>query len=454
MIYRNLSHGLQIVQSCLAKMAVGAIDGKNFAIPLDAIDEIRASLKSPRHLFFCAAEDARFASLPIIMSMRNTTCPMQRAIAVLTQILQRIPRIIAGLGNEPFATDVAVAQGTIQGALNELQAAQAAMKAEPVDTALSPVADAPRGLAGPATFQNLAQMYLTWAQSRQRSGRFNGEHLRNVTNDLMSFAEQCGERLFADLQQHELSTWLRAHPSWKSVATKKRVVASIIIACNWLARQGFIGGHPFSVPDELRGEPVLPRNMADVGTYVRLMWAAPRALRRALYFLRRTGCRTCEMRELRWGQLTLEGEATYARMSAHKTWGKTKKPRIIGIDRATARFLANLRRQITPNPEDYVFLSTRQTPWDRGNFNKLVKRWCLSLGIQPIQPYGIRHLYATTAIEAGFSLRQIADQMGLESVRMIERFYGSHSRQREGHVSGIASEITKKRKRNKKSNDQ
>jgi hypothetical protein len=64
--------------------------------------------------------------------------------------------------------------------------------------------------------------------------------------------------------------------------------------------------------------------------------ASARPLRRALFFLRRSGCRTCELRAMRWRHV--DWEAGVVRLAEHKTARTTSEVRLIGMDRATLRF--------------------------------------------------------------------------------------------------------------------
>jgi integrase len=463
MIFRNLAQGIKIVQSLLAQMVSFTLsDGRNWGIPHDSLDEIRARLMPARRMLEKMEESERLAHLPVINSMRAVTCPHQRAVAVLTQIVQRMARVVSCLADDPSAAHAVTVEAAAREALSELQAALELSKAsapEAAAVALSALTNMPVS-PDVASFQYFAQKYVAWLSARVQAGRFSREHCRNVRNDLLGFAEHCGDKPFAKLVQHDLASWVRGHPSWKSISTKRRVVASVMVACSWMVRQGFIGRHPFNVPDEMRGERYQPRRSAQISEYIALMRsAAPRELRRGLFFLRRVGCRTCEMRELRWRHLTLDGPSPHARLPYHKTWERTKKPRIIGLDKGTARFLRNLQAHgDATGPDDFVFLNTSGTQWDRGTFNKLLKRWCETLHLPAIDgrrltAYCLRHLYCVLAIRAGVPLRRIADQMGLASIRMIESVYGVETREHETHVSEVAEEIAKRRKRSPKKAD-
>jgi integrase len=461
MIFRNIAQGLKTTQSCLAQMVSFALsDGRRWGIDADRLDEIRSSLKPARRFLDHAGGAERFATLPRVNLMRSIRCPHARAVAVLTQILLRLERIVAGLANDASLWDMVNIEAAVREVYNELKGALEKCKSQPAESnAVASAMHTPAPAAG-ITFRYIAEHYIVYVDGRVRAGRFHKEHFNNVRKDVLSFADETGDRLFDDLRQTDFDAWFIAHPSWKSIQTKKRVAASILACCNWAVRQALINRHPFRLPEDLRGQPYVGRRSAEIWEYVALMSGrVPRALRRALLFLRRTGCRTSEMRELRWRHLSLDGPTPHARLERHKTWGKTGKPRIIGIDPNTARFLRNIhRRELAARrglPDDHVFTNCDGNPWDRSTFNKRLTCWGDKLGLQKIDGsrftgYTLRHLYTVQAIEGGVPIRSIADQLGHAKTSMIDQVYGVHTRQHEQHLSDTAADIFRNRKRKSK----
>jgi integrase len=185
--------------------------------------------------------------------------------------------------------------------------------------------------------------------------------------------------------------------------------------------------------------------------YCALMRNGHRAIRRLLYFLRRTGCRTCEARLETWNDVHLDDENPYVILERHKTSKKTGKARMFGLDRGTARFLKNLRRQ-APRLMAHIFLNGEGRPWTRRAISLHIRRLALRIGIDEgvahrVSAYCIRHFYVARAIESGMTTRQIADQIGHETTNVIDKIFGVSTRSNAAHLGRIANEATRARLR-------
>ena len=178
--------------------------------------------------------------------------------------------------------------------------------------------------------------------------------------------------------------------------------------------------------------------------------------------------RTCELRNLTWDEVFLDGPSPHLSLTRHKTF-RTSGKRIIGLSASTARFLRNLGQQyerrcncacetcqadISPN----VFTNCHGTPWDRHTFARHLRRTAKAIGLddgvaERISGYCLRHLFTVDAIEAGISTRMIADQLGHARTGQIDTGYGSHTRQRVEHLSSVAEEINRKRNKTRNHHD-
>jgi integrase len=274
-----------------------------------------------------------------------------------------------------------------------------------------------------------------------------------------------GTQTIAECKQHDLSAWLAANPQWEAVDTRRRVVSTITACFNWALHEELIERSPYLRPHSLRGKTSPVRRPATHAEYVQLMRHGSRPLRRGLYILRKTGMRTCEMRNLTWDEVFLDGPSPHLSITRHKTFRRTGKPRVIGLDPSTARFLRNLATQYErrcgcncetceANISPHVFTNTRGGPWDRHTFARHLRRFAQSIGMdqgvaQRVSGYCLRHLFTVDAIEAGISTRMIADQLGQSGTRIIDTVYGSHTKHRVEHLSSVAEEINRKRNRDK-----
>jgi len=170
--------------------------------------------------------------------------------------------------------------------------------------------------------------------------------------------------------------------------------------------------------------------------------AAAQALRRGLFFLRRTGCRTCEMRAMRWSDI--DWEAGVVRLVEHKTAHVTGDVRTIGLDPACLRFLANLQRQ-SPAGTEHVFVNGLGRPWTKCSFGRTFRAYACKGEVKGATPYGLRHLFALIGIEAGVGERQIADQLGHSQTTLIG-WYGRQARSRAGHLCNVVGQVLNRKR--------
>ena len=329
-------------------------------------------------------------------------------------------------------------------------------------------------MSAPITVAEVIELYLDYLLVRRNAGQYGQHGYDNASTRLRAFAGRYGAKTIAECKQHDISAWLTANPQYRANNTKKCVAVAIVGCFTWALEEELIDRLPYRRPRCLRGLPNEVRRPATPAEYIALMsHNSSRALRRALYFLRRTGARTCEMQNLIWDEVYLDGPVPYISMATHKTARKTGKPRRIGLDPSVANFLRNLRRQASEgssfgkerrravvrrvrnkNEAQRVFLNSQGTSWDRHIFARHLRKTAERIGLDEgvavrVSGYCLRHLYCVDAIEAGLSTRKIADQLGHQSTEMIDRIYGSETRQRVEHLTNVATEISHGRKKMK-----
>jgi integrase len=317
-------------------------------------------------------------------------------------------------------------------------------------------------MKAPLTLAKIIELYVKNLEARVAADDYGDESLRLARIRLTAFSARYGHQTVAEAKQHNLSEWLAANPQWKSVDTKRGAI-SIVTACfSWALEEEIAERNPFHRPRVLRGKTGKIRRPATHEEYCQLMRHGSRPLRRVLFMLRRTGMRVGEVLGLCFDSVFLEGPTPFISLIRHKSFRKTG-PRKIGLDASTARFLGNLARQyerrcncaceacladLSPN----VFTNGRAGPWTRHTFARHLRRTAKAIGLDEgivdrISGYSFRHLFAVNAIEAGISTRKISDQLGHQGSAMLDKIHGSHTRQRIEHLSSVADEINKKRKR-------
>jgi integrase len=301
----------------------------------------------------------------------------------------------------------------------------------------------------PPTVQGVIDAYLAYLEARVSADEYSPQAFADAARDLGRFGVRFGAQTIDQCRRYDVTQWLQLNPQWRSNATKRRVIATLLGCFNWAEDEELIDRTPYRRPRKLK-LPTTPRREATEEEYVALMRARSRALRRALFFLRRTGARTKEMRELSFDEINFE--AAVVEKERHKTRRSTGQARLFGLEPCVLRFLRNLYRQrLRDNPEQrLVFLNAEGTPWDRHTFARHLRRWAKRIGLdvgaaKRVSAYCIRHSYCTWAIEAGVGERQVAAQMGHADTRMIGIYSKAAAKKR--HVRDVAGQAVKRRKK-------
>lgn len=175
-------------------------------------------------------------------------------------------------------------------------------------------------------------------------------------------------------------------------------------------------GHPL----KLRRPPQTSRGAEAVWTdaeFQQVYGAARGDLKPMLIVLRDTGARPGEI-----AALTCEGvdwPNACAILKDHKNAGKGKT-RVIHFAASVMTVLAEQRRQYETG---YLFRSETDGPFRGNTLHVRLKRCIKRAGIgRSITAYGLRHWYATRALEAGISSEVVAAAIG-NSPAMIHRHY-------------------------------
>ena len=303
----------------------------------------------------------------------------------------------------------------------------------------------PQPPTGTPTVRELIEIYLSNLRARVAADDYSADALSDVTRDLRRFAERYGHQTIAQCRRYDVTQWLQLNPQWKANGTKRRIIAGLLACFNWLEDEELIDRTPYRRPRKLR-LPVTPRREAEPAEYIALMRCPSRPLRRMLFFLRRTGARPKEARELRKDEIDFE--AGIVEKKDHKTRRKTGKPRLFGLEPCVLRFLRNICSRSHPE-QPYVFTNCDGDKWDRHTFARHLRRWAKRIGLDNgaaarVSAYCIRHSYATWAIEAGNGERQVADQMGWTDTRMLA--YYSKASQKRRHLKNVATQAVRRLK--------
>jgi integrase len=283
------------------------------------------------------------------------------------------------------------------------------------------IADNPPVDGGNPTVASICDEYLERNQSVLASSTLYENRLY-----LQKFCDRHGPRLVRDCIPYHLVTWVQEHPSWESKWTQSYAIRVVKRAFNWAAEMGLISENPFASVKPPRGQskrrPIKPEE------YKQLLDAAGEDSRlgEILRFLRLTGCRPGELRQLRWQDVHMESEFPAIVIEKHKTSStqSVPMPRIIPILPELGLLLTTIAER--QEHEKYVFVTSRRLPWARSSIQQSIRRIRRRIGLSDdVVLYAIRHGVATSLVRNGNDLRTIADLLGHTNVRTTELYIHS-----------------------------
>lgn len=276
------------------------------------------------------------------------------------------------------------------------------------------------------TVAGVIEAYLGHARTRCAVATF-----AQRTQYLQLFAEAHGWRRVndSDCKPLHLTSWLDAHPEWKSDWSRATITAIVQGPFNWAVQQRLVAANPFRGVATSTGMPRRPITdeefekllAAIVGRRFKSGPSPADRFREILTFLRLTGARPGEACALKWENVDLAKGC--ALLSKHKTakTQKAPKPRVIVFDDEVRRLLAAVRER--GDPGEHVFLTYRLTPWHRSTLSQRIVRARRKANIpEEVKLYGLRHAFGTRAITSGVDLKTAAELMGHASTRMTEHY--------------------------------
>jgi integrase len=248
---------------------------------------------------------------------------------------------------------------------------------------------------------------------------------------LNRFAKRYRDKRAVDLIPLDLERWLGEHPEWKSDDYRAKVCTTVHACFNWAASRGLLGKsgrnplEGFTVTGGNRRRPMTAAEFRRIwgqsrlGKKTGLFRTAGRRLRECLYFIKLTGVRPKELRDLIWPDIDVE--AGVARLKRHKTSKKTRKDRVIPLTRAVVALLRHLAaRDGTEGP---VFKTTLGGAWAKNSLAQKIKRLRDRSGVpDEATLYGLRHRFATRGLVNGVDLKTLAELMGHSQVRTLEHY--------------------------------
>lgn len=259
---------------------------------------------------------------------------------------------------------------------------------------------------------------------------------------LRAFIAQHGPLRVSQCRKAHLKVWIDANPNLKSDWTRGRWCRTIQRVFNWAANEmELITRNPFAGVAYRRGKRGRPLTDQE---FAALLAAASKHFEPVLRFCRLTGARPGEMAAATWSALevnTTTGGACIVLIEHKTSHLEDATPRVIGLPRELVEMLEQIRRTRAHLPglsPDHIFLNARGLPWTRNAISLQMARLRRVTGLPAdAKLYGLRHAFATGAIERGIALKDVAELMGHSSTRMTE-YYTHLTTKRRDRLSGLA----------------
>lgn len=287
-------------------------------------------------------------------------------------------------------------------------------------------------------------MYLSLeAKIETRRARHAWEERERI---LRKFADQFGDLKLSECRKAHLKIWIENNPNLKSDWTRGRWCRTVQRVFNWAHDElDVIAKNPFKGVRYSKGKRGRPLTDAE---FEKLLTAAGKEFVAVLQFCRLTGARPGEMAAAKWSDLEIDTETGRGViiLREHKTSHvEDAQPRVIGLGREVVELLDRIRRGLGVFPgfePDHIFLNSRRKPWTRNALSLRITKLRKVTGLPAdAKLYGLRHSFATGALERGVEIKNVAELMGHTTTRMTE-YYAHLTGKRRDRLSGLADRAT------------
>ena len=268
----------------------------------------------------------------------------------------------------------------------------------------------------------LRQRWLRWQPHRAAdNARTLSRQLTAVWDWLLA---QRGIAGWETLQRSDVEAWLTARQEAGIQVNTRRAQLTVLFGCLRFAQEQElpVAANIFRIAYPEPPQP-LPRYLTDED-YKRLAQTVlsatdsglPRhALDRAWFLtLAHTGVRTCELLNIRLGDLDL------ARGRLLIRGGKTYCDRVVFLTDALTLALADYLRLRPTSLDDHLWLDGDQ-PLAASRVRYCVERWGKAAGVQ-VSPHRLRHTLATQLVNQGMPLPSVAKLLGHRSLNTTQHY--------------------------------
>lgn len=268
----------------------------------------------------------------------------------------------------------------------------------------------------------LRQRWLRWQPHRAAANaKTLSYQLTSIWNRLLSQEHIVG---WETLQRSDVEAWLTARQEAGIQVNTRRAQLTVLFGCLRFAQEQElpVAANIFRIPYPEPPQP-LPRYLPDE-EYKRLAQTvlkatesgAPRdTLDRAWFLtLAHTGVRTCELLNIRLGDLDLVRGQLLIR------GGKTYCDRVVFLTNPLAVALADYLRQRPTSLDDHLWRDGDR-PLDAARVRYCVARWGQAAGVQ-VSPHRLRHTLATQLVNQGMPLPSVAKLLGHRSLNTTQHY--------------------------------
>lgn len=281
-------------------------------------------------------------------------------------------------------------------------------------------ASTPAAVEPPETWlvAQVCSEYLQYCERGLASGAVSRSHQESASWFLNDFCRYCGAIAVTQLKKSHVKTWLERHAGWKSAATHRLAIGTLLAAFNY-------SDDNHGVANPLKGlkRPTAAARLASFSKTDEeaLLAAADESFRNFLFAAIHTGLRPfCEL-----AKLTAENvEETPRGMMWRVYSSKTKKTRKIPIRPEVAELTRRLLPEIPSGSGLPLFRSSKRRVWSLGTggttFFRLKRklRWDKDLVRKRFSTYTGRHTFAHRMLSGywnggvGCSIETLAELMG------------------------------------------
>jgi integrase len=267
------------------------------------------------------------------------------------------------------------------------------------------------------TVTDLSDRFLAWVELHRSKDTHD-----DYRDWLARWKRFHGTRPAKDIKSLDLEDWKSTLASTGvSNWTINHAIVAVKVCWSWAVKYDLLSLNPLAKVQKLDTDGRSRVFTAD--EFRSLLRGADVVFRRILLFLRLTGLRPGELCRLSWADVDLANGVAVLRR--HKTYRKTRRPRIVHLPLPAKHLLRFLARSGTEGP---VFRGRGGRPFTVNGLRCRMKRLRERVGIGPDQNgenivlYTTRHTFGSRAAAAGVTDRRLADLMGHTDPKMTQKY--------------------------------